>query len=367
MSALALARPQPTATSAYLPAQQKFNQLLTQLRAEQTQQLTHSELETMIEAEGRELLRLLLQGHLDERAPGTNIAPVVDAIGRARTHLRMHSRQLETVFGTVSITRTGYGGRGLEGLYPLDAALNLPPERYSHTLRRRAAERAAQISFDEVVISLAQTTGARVPKRQAEQLVRRAAQDFDAFYESRRAATAAEARTTGSILVLSSDGKGVPMRRADLREATRQLATARQHKLAHRRSRGEKTGIKRMGTVAAVYTTEPFNRTAEGILAELRPEEGVIAPRHPRPEGKRVWASVEHPPQAVIRQAFDQAERRDPGHTKRSLRAGRWQLPPTARPAGGGTRLRRAGDNRAGFHPRLRVRLGRGVGLLPRG
>ncbi len=107
------------------------------------------------------------------------------------------------------------------------------------------------------------------------------------------------------------------MRRADLRDATRQLATARQHKLAHRRSRGEKTGVKRMGTVAAVYTTEPFNRTAEGILAELRPEEGVIAPRHPRPEGKRVWASVEHPPQAVIRQAFDQAERRDPERTKR--------------------------------------------------
>ena len=62
MSALALARPQPPATSAYLPAQQKFNHLLTQLCATQTQQLTHSELETMIEAEGRELLRLLLQG-----------------------------------------------------------------------------------------------------------------------------------------------------------------------------------------------------------------------------------------------------------------------------------------------------------------
>lgn len=97
------------------------------------------------------------------------------------------------------------------------------------------------------------------------------------------------------------------MRRADLREDTRQLAAARQHKLAHRCSRGEKTGVKRMGTVAAVYTTQPFVRTAEEIMAELRPEEGVIPPQHPRPEGKRVWASVEHPPQVVIRQAFDQA------------------------------------------------------------
>lgn len=77
----------------------------------------------MIEAEGRELLRLLLQGHLDERAPGTATAPVVDTIGRSRTHLRLHSRQIETVYGTVTVTRTGYGGRGVEGLYPLDAAL----------------------------------------------------------------------------------------------------------------------------------------------------------------------------------------------------------------------------------------------------
>ena len=106
MSALALARPQLPAASAYLPAQQKFNHLLTELRSAQTQRMTHSELENMIEVEGRELLRLLLQAHFDERAPGTTISPVVDARGRVRTH----RRQLETIFGTVSVTRTGYGG-----------------------------------------------------------------------------------------------------------------------------------------------------------------------------------------------------------------------------------------------------------------
>lgn len=71
-----------------------------------------------------------------------------------------------------------------------------------------------------------------------------------------------------------------------------------------------------MGTVAAVYTTQPFVRTAEEILAELRPEEEATPAKRPRPEGKRVWASVEHPPQAVIRQAFNQAERRDPERAK---------------------------------------------------
>ncbi|MFN2456410.1 MAG: ISKra4 family transposase, partial [Pyrinomonadaceae bacterium] len=49
--------------------------------------------------------------------------------------------------------------------------------------------------------------------------------------------------------------------------------------------------------------------------AELRAEEHV--PPRPRPEDKRVWASVEHTPQEIIRQAFDEALRRDPKQTKR--------------------------------------------------
>ncbi len=186
MSALALTRPQLPAREAYQAAEQKFNQLLTQLRESQTQQMSHSELETLIETEGRELLRLMLQGHLDGRAPGTTTTPVIDALGHRHPHQRLQSRPLKSIFGQVTVTRTGYGGRGLESLHPLDGALNLPVELYSHTLRRRAAETAAQTSFDEVVSSLERSTGVRVPKRQAEQLITRAAQDFDTFYETQR-------------------------------------------------------------------------------------------------------------------------------------------------------------------------------------
>lgn len=316
MSALALARPQLPASEAYLPAQEKFNQLLTQLRAPETQQMTHSQLEHLIETEGREVLRRLLQGHLDERAPGTSTIPVTDARDRTRTHHRTHPRQLESLFGTVTVTRTGYGGRAVQSLQPLDAALNLPPERYSHSLRRRAAEVAAQTSFDEVCAALERTTGAHLPKRQAEQLVERAAADFDLFYHHQRAQTAAEVRACGALLVLTTDGKGIPMRRRDLRPVTLKAAEGRQHKLVKRRSRGEKTATKRMGTVAAVYTTAPCRRTPAEIVAELRSEDSTRPRERPRPEDKRVWASVEHAPQAVIRQAFDEAVRRDPNGTK---------------------------------------------------
>jgi hypothetical protein len=62
-------------------------------------------------------------------------------------------------------------------------------------------------------------TGAHVPKRQFEELVIRAAQDFEAFYQERKADACAGPHT-GSILVLTVDGKGVAMRPEDLREAT---------------------------------------------------------------------------------------------------------------------------------------------------
>jgi len=202
--------------------------------------MTHSALEQLLEAEGRELLRRLLQAHLAERMPGTVTGAVRDAAGQAHTHQRTQRRGLESVFGTVEVIRTGYSGRGLESLHPLDAELNLPAERYSHTLRRRAAELGAAQSFDAVAVRLQRDTAARVPKRQVAQLLTRAATDFDAFYQGRPPATVPEVGATGEILVLSSDGKGVPLLKADLRDVTREAAAARQPRLRHRRSKGEK-------------------------------------------------------------------------------------------------------------------------------
>ena len=166
-------------------AEAQFAGLVDHLQSEEAQAMTHSELERELEEKGRELLRSLLQAHLDIRSPGEASEPVRDAEGAERTRQRQHERSLATVFGKVEVGRTGYGAEGAESLHPMDAELNLPRERYSHELRRRAAEEAAKGSYDEVVATLARATGTKVPKRQAEELVARAAQDFDAFYAQR--------------------------------------------------------------------------------------------------------------------------------------------------------------------------------------
>ena len=227
----------------------------------------------------------------------------------------MQTRPLMTIFGEVEVTRTGYGGHGIPSVHPLEATWNVPPERSSHGVQHRGAVEAARHAFDDVVATIATTPGAHVPKRQAEQLVERAAQAFATFDDTRRCATPQEAQDTSRVLVLTVDGKGVPMRKAALREGTRQAAEAHPSPHGPRRKPGERAHTKRMATVAAVYPITPWVRTPADIVRELPPPPAVVSAR-PRPDAKRVWASLAPPPAAVIDQAFEEAARRDPQHTK---------------------------------------------------
>jgi hypothetical protein len=298
---------------AYGQARENFEHIVGYLDSEEASSMTHSELERELERKGRELMRKLLQEHLQTRSPGDCTQPVRGADGVERSRARLQERRLETVFGTVSVERVGYGQQGTESLHPLDAELNLPNERYSLELRRRVAEEAAKSSFDETLESIGKTTGAHVPKRQIEELVIRAAQDFDAFYEMRQAQLAV-GKHSSSVMVISVDGKGVVMRRQDLREQTRKVAMQREHKMSTRLSKGEKKNAKRMATVATVYTIAPFMRQPEDMVAGNNSARAE-APR-PRPEKKRVWASLEKTPEEVIEQAFEEAGYRDPAHQK---------------------------------------------------
>ena len=270
----------------------------------------------------------LLQGHLDQRRPGEAAGPVAGADGVERSECRAHERRLETTFGTVQVERTGYARAGHDSLHPLDAALNLPPERYSLEVRRRVAVAAASRSFDEALFELSGSTAAQVPKRQAEQLVARAAADFDAFYEARQAERG-RSPPEGSVVVLTFDGKGVVLHRDDLREATRKAAEKRRRDREHlslftRLKPGEKKHAKRMATVAAVYTTAPFVRSPEEFLQSLMPPQPAAGARAKartragphRPVAKRVWASVEREPLDVVAEATLEAEHRDPEHVK---------------------------------------------------
>src|SRR5262249_57902899 len=143
MPACAVAHALPV-TDVYATAHEHFDYLIAQLHSPEVHQMTHSELEALLEVEGRELLRRLLQAHLDERSPGTVAAPVLDADGHPCSPQRCHTRHLMTLFGEVVVVRMGYGGRCTPSLHPLEAPLNLPPARHTHAVGLPVAGEAAQ-------------------------------------------------------------------------------------------------------------------------------------------------------------------------------------------------------------------------------
>lgn len=274
--------------------------------------LTHGELEDRLTVSARDLMRCLLQDHLDLRAAREERreAPVgCDGVARTRVE-RGHRCGLATVFGAVTVTRMAYRAPGVANVYPADLILNLPAGKHSHGLRRLAAVESVRGSFDAAGAAVERATGVRVGKRQVEQLAQAAADDVEVFYAQRRPHPSDE----GDLLVLTFDGKGIVMRPDALREATRKAASTGRHRLATRLSPGEKRGRKRMAELAGVYDATPTPRTPADVIS--RPGHRRSGRRGPVAEGKWLTAGVTDDVPAVIAAGFDEAERRDPAHRR---------------------------------------------------
>ena len=299
--------------AAFGAARGLFDALVDELGDPAADQLTHAELEERIATRGREVMRQMLQDHLDLRSirePRRSEVTGSDAVARRRIEPG-HERALATVFGTVTVARIAYRALGASNLHPMDAALNLPIERASFGLRRLAAIEAVRGSFDDAKSAIERATGTRIGKRQIEQLAERAACDIEAYYR----AQAPAACTDETLLVASLDGKGIVMRPEHLREATAKAAAAKgSNAMRTRLASGEKNGRKRMAMLGAVYDVQPAPRTAADIIAP----EGADRERAPGPRatGKWLTGSVTDNTQTVISAVFDQAEQRDPDHKR---------------------------------------------------
>jgi hypothetical protein len=284
-----------------------FESLAGWLAGPEAAELTHDELEAVVVARDRELMRALMQDHADLRAVREQPAEAVtgaDQVVRGRVS-RGCERSLVTVFGAIRVARLGYRAAGAGSVFPADAAWNMPVGAHSAGLRRLAAIEAARGSFEAAQAAIERAAGVRVGKRQLEQTVVAVAVDVESFYRARRPCPA-----PGKLGVITCDGKGVVMRPEALRPATAAAAAVAQPKLAARVSPGEKPHRKRMAELACVYDLERVGRTREQVMAG-RGDPGCQ--RRPKPEGKWLTGSVADNAGTVIAAAFDEAARRDPG------------------------------------------------------
>src|SRR5712691_1052756 len=120
----------------FFSAQEKFNEIIKMLSSGEIMNKEHGEIESYLKIEGFELLRRMMQAHLDLRTEAEQRAEVIDANGITMTRVRPTERQLETLFGTVRAGRLGYSKREMASLHPLDGELNLASDLYSTGIRR---------------------------------------------------------------------------------------------------------------------------------------------------------------------------------------------------------------------------------------
>ena len=196
-----------------------------------------------------------------------------------------HERRYVSIYGPLQIGRHVYGTREGQAIEhaPLDARLGLPAGEISYVLEDWLERMCVKDAYRDSVDSLVELLGARakVSVDTAENHTLQMAEHATSFRRSQQMPSADE---EGELLVVTADGKGVPMRRL-VEPTTRPTPPAGDDE--------KRSGKKQMAYVGAAYTIDPFERTADDILDELLRQER--AKDRPRPEHKHVWAEMTRP------------------------------------------------------------------------
>jgi len=186
-------------------------------------------------------------------------------------------RPLRTVFGEHTIRAYVYaaGTHQAIELRPVDARLSLPPGRCSYFFEEFSQYFCVDQAFGQASDGLAMVLRQEVSVDTLERINRRMGEQAEEFLDGLPTPPAQE---EGALLVFTADGKGVPLVKAD---AQRVPAF----------DKAERPGNRRMATLAAVYTINPYVRTPEQIVAALfRDDTPPRAKDRPQPQFKHVTA-----------------------------------------------------------------------------
>ena len=215
-------------------------------------------------------------------ANGPTPTPEEGQTQEARTLRRLpapHVRRYVSIFGELTISRWVYGtreGQAIEAV-PLDARLGLPAGDFSYVLEDWQQRLCVKESFSEATRDLAELLGI-APSVRAAEVMNREMAEFAPLFRLQQSPPPAEEE--GELVVLTGDGKGIPMRRNTDQPRTH----------GQRRTKGQKANKKQMSYVGGVYTIDRFVRTPDNVLDELARK--AAAAERPKPRHKRVTAEM---------------------------------------------------------------------------
>jgi hypothetical protein len=157
----------PPSSPATQQARHLFSSLECWLASAPALQLPLHRVEQQQEQRGRQVQRLLLQAHVQQRGAG-DAGPALhvfqEGSGCLYTHRRLQRRTLKTIFGPIDIDRFGYSRPGAASIHPLDEVMQLPARSFSYELQKRLVKAAVQGTFRESTERILDSTGLSVPK-----------------------------------------------------------------------------------------------------------------------------------------------------------------------------------------------------------
>jgi hypothetical protein len=273
----------------------------------------------------RELLVIghwLLQAFLDMAGTG-DVGPTLTAAGDSPWDQpqelprldQPHKRPYLSIFGEIAIERTCYGHNRVEAA-PLDAQLHLPQRQYSYLLQQWLGAFVVDDAHAEAIRKLGTILGLELTVKASEDLNREQASDVEVFQNHLAVPEAAE---EGPLMVVTADCKGVPLVKKAVQEIEESVESGggaghNRSSGSHRRGKGEKANKKRMAAVGAVYTIEPFVRTADDVIEEVMRKKA--RQRRPSPQNKRVRAELLVGKVALFLWLADEVIRRNPQGSK---------------------------------------------------
>src|SRR5271166_4712538 len=208
----------------------------------------------------------------------------------------LHTRRYVSIFGVFTLERAVYGSREGQALQfvPFDNRLQLPESAFSHVLQDWDQSLAMEQPFAQVNSTIERMLRLKQSVDSLEGGNRQQAQDVAEFRDLQGSPPAAE---EGQIVVVTADCKGIVIRGQGTKTVCGGMRPA-----------GQRANQKRMAAVAAVYTVDPYARTADEVVAALFRDPDYEAEARPSPCHKRVWASLpqEGPqPRSSIAMVFD--------------------------------------------------------------
>jgi hypothetical protein len=221
----------------------------------------------------------------------------------------LRGRDYFALFGTFAVARTCDRAAGEPGIFPLDQQVNLPERCYSYFLQEWMTLFEVEPPFKESAGLFEPLFALDLAESVLMEVAPEAPADYEAFYAQR---PLPREEAEGALLVVSCDGKGVPM----MKEAA--------VKLKAKLGSGEKRQKKKEALVGVSDTVDTKPRTPAALAELLVEPEAARARRQrdhvtddvPRAQQVRRLASLVRTTQAVMERIKADAERRDPQHRK---------------------------------------------------